>query len=298
MGVAWALGVADAAAAQSASAPSAPASAPAPGAGQPEPITVAVLEMRAKGADLDLAGALLDVVSQEVGNTAGHKALSRKEVESILSEEARKQLSGCSDTSCLAELGDALNAQMLVSGELAKVGETMLLTLQLINHRYATVMNRVALNWPGNRDQLPQVARVATQMLMLTRTQKKPGQLEVVGAPSGARIYVDEELLKGRVLGRVDMGVHSVRVVAGGYEDHEVVVLVGNGEKVRVNGSLSAIPLYRRPWFWGGGLALSAGAAVFTAAVVGLVPVTLLVFATGRAGVQARSNAPRTGSFP
>lgn len=261
------------------------------------PVTVAVLDLRAVDTDPHLAEALLDVVTEEVGRVPDTRALSRKEIAAMVSEEMRKQMLGCSDSSCLAELGDALNAQMLVTGEVARVGANTLLTLQLINHRFASVMNRVSLTWPGPSDGLTDVARAATQMLMLTREQKRPASLEVVDAPGGASVFVDEAKVAGRSLPRVDLGVHMVRITASGHEDRTFPVVVGNGATVRVSGRLVSIPLYRRPWFWLGSLGGVGAVAVLTAVVVGVVPLSILVFNTGGARVQTRQRAPALGEY-
>lgn len=262
------------------------------------PITVAVLDIRAHGVAGRVAEALLDVVTEEVARAPRVKVLSRKEMERLLGEEAKKQLMGCDETSCLAEIAGALNAELLVSGELARLDESTLLTLQLINNRFATVMNRVSINWPGNPDHLPDVAQAASQLLVLERTQRKPGAIKLESVPSGADVFLDEKPVSARKLDGLDVGLHLVRVSASGYEERTIPVIVKTGATSRVNGSLTKIPLYKRPLFWSVGVLGTGLAGALVAGCLFGVPLLLLVVNNGGATVTGHAAVPETGVSP
>jgi TolB-like protein len=269
-----------------------------PAAAPPAPVTVAVLDLKARGVPDGLAGAVMDVVTEEVARQPRFKVMSRKEMESMLNQQAREQLLGCDSTSCLAEIAGALNAELLVAGEVGRLGDGFILGLQLINQRYGTVSNRVNVPWPGAESDLPAVARAASQMLVLELKERPGGRLEVVGAPSGATVYLDDKPVKGRQVDPLDVGVYRVRVAAPGHQDRTIPVVVESGKEARVNGALSAIPLYRRPWFW----VLAAGwpVCLVPCCAVGLasVPTTLIVFATGGPPVTANGTGPDLEARP
>ncbi|MEW5855023.1 MAG: hypothetical protein AB2A00_39975 [Myxococcota bacterium] len=261
------------------------------------PVTVAVLDLKARGVDPAVASSLLDVVAEEVGKIPRHKVLSRKEIEAMLDQEARNQLTGCDTSSCLAELAGALDATLLISGELARLGESTLVTLQLINQRFATVMNRVSINWPGAPDRLNEVVQAASQLLVLERTERKPGSVEVLNTPDGAEVFLDDKPLKGGKAEGLEVGLHLVRVEAGGHVGRVIPIIVHTGRNVRVNGELDGIPLYRRPVFWAGGVvgAVVLGGALVTAALLaGPIPVSGMVLLTGSTTVSAYGSVPRT----
>jgi len=261
-------------------------------------VTVAVLEVKARGVDARLADALLDIVAEEAARVPSQKVLTRKEMEAILTEEARKQLVGCDDTSCLAELAGALNASFLISGEVARIGGKTLLTLQLINHRYATVVNRVALEWPGSADAMPDVARAAAQLLVLEKSQRAPGVLEVINAPPAAVMFLDGKPLAGARAEGVEVGVHEVLVSSAGMVDRTVPVVIKSGATSRVDGALALVPIYRRPVFWGAGVVGVGAVATLVALTVVGIPAAALVLLTGGATASGAALAPETGYRP
>jgi len=98
--------------------------------------------------------ALSDVVTAEVARHSTCSVLSRTEIRSILSFEAEKQLLGCDDESCLAELAGALGVDFLISGSLGKVGDSTVLTLRNINLRTLTVERRLTDTFAGEGEDL------------------------------------------------------------------------------------------------------------------------------------------------
>jgi TolB-like protein len=69
--------------------------------------------------------------------------ISFEEVRQMLDLEAGKQAVGCSDDSCLSQIADALGVDYLVTGTLAKVGDTHVLGLRLIDQAAATAERSV-----------------------------------------------------------------------------------------------------------------------------------------------------------
>lgn len=66
--------------------------------------------------------------------------LSGDDLKAVLSVERQRQLLGCSESSCVAELGGALGADRIVSGSVARLGQSWLIHVQLIDARKATVL--------------------------------------------------------------------------------------------------------------------------------------------------------------
>ncbi len=255
--------------------------------------TVALFEIKVPAKDAALGSAILDIVTQEVSRVPGYKVISAKEIQAILTEESRKQLSGCDNTSCLSELAGALNAELLISGEVAPLGTGRLLTLQLINHRYANVMNRVALTWTGPDEEMPAVAQAASQLLVVPGELRKPGRVTIKEAPLGAQLTLDDRTVVGMRVEKVEVGVHVARVTAAGFEAREIPFVVRSAEDVQVPAPLSGIPIWRRAAFWVVGLGVVGTVSVVTAVLVGVIPAALLVWNFGGATVTAKGAPPR-----
>lgn len=79
-----------------------------------------------------LSSTCRNIVESALIKTGKYSVLSHKDMEEILSAQAFS-LSGCTDESCAIEVGKLLAAEIIVVGELAGLGNQMILTLRLIN---------------------------------------------------------------------------------------------------------------------------------------------------------------------
>jgi len=136
--------------------------APARGAERsPEQPKLAVMELSvAGGVDPKVAGALSESVTQEVANAGYFRALSSREVQTLIGFERKKQLLGCSEDSsnCLQELAGAMGARFVMSGTLARLGDALQLSLQVLDSQKAQPVGRsvrIARDFEVLRAQLP-----------------------------------------------------------------------------------------------------------------------------------------------
>ncbi len=83
----------------------------------------------------------------------------------MVSFEAQKQLLGCGDDSCLAELGGALGVEFIVMGSVSKIGESTLISLKKINLETLQVERRVTDTFNGVDDEVVGFARWMTRRL-------------------------------------------------------------------------------------------------------------------------------------
>lgn len=97
----------------------------------------------AGGVPQDVASALSEAVVKEVEGRRLFDVRSSKEVQTLLGLERQKQMLGCADeTACLAEVAGALGARFVLSGSLAKLGETYQLSLQTMDSTKAQPIGR------------------------------------------------------------------------------------------------------------------------------------------------------------
>jgi hypothetical protein len=64
---------------------------------------------------------------------AGFDVVTNKEIAVLLGMERQKQLLGCSEGSCIAEMASALGADAVVLGDIAKVGDERQINLKVIS---------------------------------------------------------------------------------------------------------------------------------------------------------------------
>ena len=105
------------------------------------PSRVLVMPLSAgEGVSAGTAQAITATVLGEVRKRPGLGVMSPNDVQAVLSVERQKQLLGCSEGSCLADIGGALGVDRIVTGSAAKLGESWLLHLQLVDAKNAQVL--------------------------------------------------------------------------------------------------------------------------------------------------------------
>lgn len=130
-----------------------PGQAPAatPAAPAPEPVKeaskvvrLAVYEMKVDGVDERIGRVVTDAIVAEVRKLQRVSVVSMDDVRAMLDLEARKQLVGCGDDSCIAEIADSLGVDGIIIGTLAKIGDDHVFGLRRIDQRAATSLGQVS----------------------------------------------------------------------------------------------------------------------------------------------------------
>lgn len=126
------------------------------------PVKVAVPDMIADNVDAALARNLTEVLTAEANRIAGLDVISMADIQALLGLEEKKQILGCDDVSCLAEIGGALGADVILSSRIGKVGDTYVISVRAFDAGAARVINSAIENVTGEPDALLVAARRAT----------------------------------------------------------------------------------------------------------------------------------------
>lgn len=86
--------------------------------------------------------ALTESLAAEVRKTSGAEVVTKREIESVLSLEMQKQMLGCQTDSCMAELGGALGVDILVTGDVARLGQSWLVHFKVVKASKAQVVSQ------------------------------------------------------------------------------------------------------------------------------------------------------------
>ena len=128
------------------------ASQPASGEDLP---TVAVMEFASKGGIAkERVDALSDLLATEIRKIGRHKVISSEDILSLLKVEEHKVLAGCTDDSCLAEIGGALGAGLIVVGNIGRFGDAYLLNLKLLDVANVKAVSRLSKKIKGGEEDL------------------------------------------------------------------------------------------------------------------------------------------------
>lgn len=133
---------------------------------------VAVLDVQAPESHQDLVPVLTEVLSTELG-TSGRftSVVAGRDIKAMLSFEERMQILGCTDDSCIAEIGGALGADRIVVSSVTKVGADWVLTVKLIDIVEARTEARVYETVEGSEARLVTAMPSAVSALL---GRKKP----------------------------------------------------------------------------------------------------------------------------
>ncbi|HEY4221201.1 MAG TPA: hypothetical protein VGO62_07655, partial [Myxococcota bacterium] len=104
------------------------------------PMRIAVYDLSAPGIEPRTAHLFVDSLLTELRKLQKTSVVSLDEVRALLDVEAQKQVAGCSDSSCLAEIAEALGADVLIVGGFARVDDRTALSLKRIDARKAEVI--------------------------------------------------------------------------------------------------------------------------------------------------------------
>lgn len=239
------------------------------------PQKIAVLNVTVEGgADPVIGTQTAGRIAELLGKRDGVEVIAPDDIRAFLEKEAEKQLLGCDEDSCLAEIGGMLGADVLVKGRVAKIEQGFAVSLNSVDARRAQPLGHVSETWGG-----PSIGLLELMEPMLDRLFAKDksalfGSVEVTGAPDGSRIFIDDEVRGTAPAGqmaKVPAGARRVRVASEDHLPFERWIVVRRDKVTGVPVTLEDLPsgpFYATWWFWTVAAVGVAGAAVGTAVLL------------------------------
>jgi hypothetical protein len=158
------------------------------------PPSVAVFQLAANtGVDRGTADVLTDLLVEEL-RTPGvfGRVVSARELEELISFEKQRELAGCTQQSCMAELAGALGVDFIVIGGTAKIGKSAILSIKLIDVKLAVTKGSLARQMCAQSDETllkalrPAVRELLIQSSLLSPSMALPIPAEECGEPPAA----------------------------------------------------------------------------------------------------------------
>jgi len=108
-------------------------------------VKVAVLPLSALGGVAKETAQLLgDALAGELRKRPGVSVLTQGDISALLGVEKTRQMLGCTESGCMAEIGGALGADRIVHGSIGKVGGTLVVNLSALDARRSTATASVS----------------------------------------------------------------------------------------------------------------------------------------------------------
>src|SRR5690606_13440826 len=127
---------------------------------------IAVMGLDALGMDSERVARLESLFRSELARLSRHPLPGRRTIERTVRRS--RALRACSgDDACLADIGKALGVDVVVSGNVAALGDSYILNIKAVDVRTGAQLRRIASDpLRGNPDELIEAVRVAAYRLL------------------------------------------------------------------------------------------------------------------------------------
>ncbi|MFC1611182.1 hypothetical protein ACFL6C_09495 [Myxococcota bacterium] len=120
-----------------------------------------VLELKSvRGVDPDVARLFTGLLTAQLDAVDGLKTIAPADVEAMLDVEKQKDMLGCDSAKCMAEIGGALGAELVLYGDVGQLGSQYNTNISVVDTRDSEVRARVSSLVDANEDALAQNVRV------------------------------------------------------------------------------------------------------------------------------------------
>lgn len=227
-----------------------------PAAGAEKKPKLAVLDFVANGATKELTSAVASNAANEIDRLGVFQVVTSEAIRDMLAFEKQRQMLGCADTGCIAEIGGALGVDFIVSGKVTRIAaaagvpETFNLDMTLSNVRKAQREGSVVEVAASEGELLRKVGR-AGQKLVARILAGRAGSLVISTPEAGAVVKVDDQIrgttpLAGQI--SLPSGPHSVVVEKQGFVAWQKDVQVEPGKVVEERATLVPSPDFIREY--------------------------------------------------
>ncbi len=156
--------------------------------GAPPKPKIAVMEVKAgQGLDEKQAAALTSILAADAAR-GGMDVISQADITAMLSFQRQRQMLGCTDEGCLAEIGGALGAAWVVSAEAARVGTRDHVSIVIIDPKKAAVAARSAGFSEGGDDALAMATQARFRAALATVLPDAVQKMAPIEPPGAARL--------------------------------------------------------------------------------------------------------------
>jgi hypothetical protein len=97
---------------------------------------------------------MTNLLLSKLDGVAGLKTVGRDDLEALLGLDKQKQALGCDSVSCLAEIGGALGAELVLYGEIGRIGGTYNVNTSIVLTKNAQVAARASRVIKGSEENL------------------------------------------------------------------------------------------------------------------------------------------------
>lgn len=180
---------------------------------------LAVMSMSAAGVPEEYAVGLTESIATHASQTGVFDTISPKQISSLLAYEKRKELLGaCTQDACYVQIAQAVKADHLLAGSVAKVGDKLVLNLVLIDASQGKALKRATRETTSASELMTEAGKASTIVLQPVLTARR-GFLKVAANVADAAVTIDDER-RAEGVGQVialSAGPHVLKISKDGF---------------------------------------------------------------------------------
>jgi TolB-like protein len=145
-----------------------------------QPLRLAIWPLAPLGVPEATADSMTQILAAEYSQIQGVSVLGRDDIEVMLSQiQSAAELGYQEDVHKIVEVGSALGVSQLVTGKVARVGDSYVVSLRLIDVHATEVQNRVVEEFEGDAEELRHAIKVAGYNLLGVDTRARTGKVDL-----------------------------------------------------------------------------------------------------------------------
>ncbi len=134
-------------------------------AAEPNPRALVLDFTVGQGLDSELGETLQNMFVSHLTKLNRFELVQRFDIAALIGVEAEKQMLGCDENACLAELGGALGAKRIIAGTVALLGGKQVLTVKIVDSEEVKLLKQLARQLPADMGEYSEALRVLSYEL-------------------------------------------------------------------------------------------------------------------------------------
>lgn len=257
-----------------------------------------VMDLQDKGAGAEITNAINQAMQGQAVNSHAGESVTSTQIKLLLDAQSQQQLVGCDSELCMTDLGKAIEADLILGGNVAKVADDVVITLLTVNPVDGKRVKQEQRKTPLNKDLYFYAAQQQTAFILTGKAtdSRVPAVFTFKNKDNGdvnATLIVDGKVVTTATNAKLELdpGQHEVMVQAPDYADWKSTVDVQAGQPVVVNATL----LGTRTYLWPASIATGAVAAGLGVAAFLVADYANALFDGGGVFRDAWSRTDQTG---
>lgn len=205
--------------------------------------TVAIMQFEASGMSETDAANITSRFSYELSRVNRFRITEREMMEQILQEQ-QFQLSGCTSSECVVEVGQLLSVQYMIAGEITKTFDLYSLLVRLISVESGEIIAQVIEDYEGEAKDFITISvrnaalklaaesgiKSTSNLIGNATMASSSGQVNFTLNISPVNVYIDG-IYSGENISKIvnlslPMGDHKIKFTANGYQDYEKMITI------------------------------------------------------------------------